>query len=107
MSLVNDDVTFTCGPCSFTKPRYIKVADILLENFDARCDQYSIVLSGADRGFFVVDDLKLYIRSEVLSFNSPVKTYSISVVLINAKTSNTIATINHNVCIFPCECEEG
>lgn len=107
MSLVNDNVTFTCGECSFTKPQYIKIADILLENFDARCDQYSIRLSGPDRSFFIVDDFKLYIRSDVLSFNSPVKTYSVSILLINSKTSNTVTTVNHNVCIFPCECEEN
>lgn len=107
MSLINNDITFTCGECSFTKPQYIKVADILLENFDTRCDQYVLMLTGPDKEYFLLDDLKLYIQSDVLSFNSPVKTYSVSVVLFNAKTSNVIVTINHNVCIFPCECEES
>jgi len=108
MSLINDNVTYTCSisnpPCSFTRPRYIKVADIVLENFDIRCDQYAIRLSGSDKSFFVLDDLKLYIKSEVLDFNRTYKKYSVSVVLINSTTSSIIITRNHNICIFPCSC---
>jgi hypothetical protein len=110
MSLINDNVTYTCNnsdpPCSFTRFRYIKVADIILDNFDTRCNRYSIRLSGPDKGFFVLDDLKLYIKSEVLDFDMIQKTYSVSVVLINSNTSETIVTRNHSVCVFPCNCDE-
>jgi hypothetical protein len=108
MSLINDNVTYTCNlsnpPCSFTRPRYIKVADIVLENFDIRCDQYAIRLSGSDKSFFVLDDLKLYIKSEVLDFTMSTKRYSVSVTLINSTTSSIIITRNHSVCVFPCVC---
>lgn len=109
MPLINDNVTYTCNnsdpPCSFTRFRYIKVADIILDNFDTRCDRYSIRLSGPDKSFFVIDDLKLYIKSEVLDFDMIQKTYSVSVILINSNTSETVVTRNHSVCVFPCDCD--
>lgn len=110
MSLINNKVTYRCRgepKVSFTRRRFIRVGTISLQNFDFRCDQYKLVLSGPDRRFFILHDLKLYIRSNVMNFNMPEKTYNVTISLIDSKTSNLLITRNHSVCVFPCECIES
>lgn len=107
--MINNTIEFSCPylppyPCTFQTLQYIKVADIVLENFDIRSDKYIIELSGSDSEYFLIDNLVLYIKGEVLDFNQPDKTYSVSVKLIDASNSTVVVVRNHSVCVFPCEC---
>ena len=108
--MINNPIQFICEslepfPCVVDTYEYIKVADIMLVNVDERADQLRIELSGEHSDYFIIDNLKLYIKGSVLDFNEPQQTYTVSVSLLDSATSNIIVTRTHSVCAFPCECD--
>jgi hypothetical protein len=110
--LINSILEFICSffppyPCVLQTEKYIRVADIVVQNLNQRCNRYKVEMSGPDAEYFVLSDNKLYIMGEVLDFNMPNRSYEVVISLINLETSQVVITRTHTVCVEPCECYES
>lgn len=106
----NDSITSSCesnyyenNSCTINFLKYIEVATITL---DAKiCSIYKLQLSGQDKDYFVINNLKLYILGSVLDFDQPSQEYNVTINLVNPLNFEIIDYINHTVVVDnTCEC---